>query len=79
MAEQTIEEAWAEFIEHLHNALDDARRGPHGSQPWPVDRARALALASAKAMLPPRSHPGAKTGIERRYLAVKAQIERLGR
>lgn len=38
-----------------------------------------LALASAKAMLPPRNRPGAKTGVERRYLALKAQLEALGR
>jgi hypothetical protein len=41
----SIEEAWQEFLAHLRNALDDARRGSHGSQPWPEDRAKALALA----------------------------------
>lgn len=70
--ESPVQEAWAAF-ELWPGGLSPEQRRVLNL------KARALALATAKAILPPRSHPGAKTGIERRYLALKAQIERLGR
>jgi hypothetical protein len=69
-----VQEAWERLEAELLELMDG-----QGSSIDAEDAARALALASAKAMLPPRSHRGAKTGIERRYLALRAQIEGLGR
>lgn len=81
----SIQEAWAEFVQHYDAALQDERdaagsRSLRGSQPWVHDRARNLALASAKraAAIQAQDYIRTQHGKEPELPAFLAQIEQLG-
>ncbi len=64
----SIEERWREATEYLIES----------DYPEIVTAIRAYGLAVLEATLPPRKHSGPKTAGERRYLAVRARIAKLG-
>ena len=80
---KTIEEAWAEFVQHYDGALQDERdaaggRSVRGSQPWVHDRVRAAMLAVLEEALGPIS-TSRYAALLPSALALRDRIEALGK
>jgi hypothetical protein len=75
-----LEEAWENWEKWatLDVGLRDGREGPP-IHPDHVAAARHLLYVAIQEMMPPKSHTGVKTALERRYVAMKSRIGRLGR